>query len=103
MLAEVGKRRDDYREKFNKELKNIKKNQSELKNTITEMKSTLDGINNRLDRIQECISDLGNRIMEITQSEEQKEKQIKMRKFKGPLKQHQIYSHLPYRCSRKRK
>lgn len=29
MLAEVGKRRDDYREKFNKELK---KKQSELKN-----------------------------------------------------------------------
>ena len=103
MLAEVGRRRDDYREKFKKELKNIKKDQSELKNTITEMKSMLDGRNSRLGSIDKCISDLGNRIMEITQSEEHKEKQIKMRKLKGPLKQHQVYSHSPYRGSRRRK
>ena len=77
MLTEL----DEHSGTFNKELETIKNNQSELKNTITEMKSTLDGMNNRLDSIEECISDLGNRMMEITQSEEQKEKQIKMRTF----------------------
>ena len=44
------------------------------------MKNTLEGINSRLSETEECISDLEDKIMEITQLEEQKEKQIlKMR------------------------
>ena len=38
------------------------------------MKTTLEGINNRLDDTEERISDLVDRIIEITNSEEQKEK-----------------------------
>lgn len=38
---------------------------SELKNILTEMKNTLEGINNRLDYTEQ-ISDLENRVMEIT-------------------------------------
>jgi len=49
LLSEFGKRIDEHRENFNKELGNIKRNQSELKNTITQMKSTQEGMNNRLD------------------------------------------------------
>ena len=67
MLTEVGKRRDEYSEKFNKELKNIKKNQAEMKNTITETKNTLEGMNGRLGGTEECISNLEGRIMETTQ------------------------------------
>ena len=55
---------------------NKKNNQSELENTITEMKNTLEGINSRLGDTEECINDLEGRIMKITQSEKQKEKQI---------------------------
>ena len=46
MLIELGKVIDEDSKNFisNKELENIKKNQSELKNTITEMKNTLGGI-----------------------------------------------------------
>ena len=40
------------------------------------MKSTLEGINSRLGDMEECISDLEDRIMEITQSAQQKEKKI---------------------------
>ena len=40
------------------------------------MKNTLKGINSRLGDIEESISDLKDRIMEITQSEQPKEKQI---------------------------
>lgn len=36
-----------FSEDFNKEINNVKKNQSELKNVTTEMKSTLEGINSR--------------------------------------------------------
>ena len=37
--------------------------------TILEMKNTLEGIKDRLGNTEECISDLKDRIMEITQSE----------------------------------
>ena len=54
----------------------IQKNiQSELNYTITEMKNTLEGMNSRLG-ITDLVSDLEERIMEIAQSEWQKEKQI---------------------------
>ena len=40
------------------------------------MKNTLEGINSRLGDTEECISDLDDTIMEIIQSEQQKEKQM---------------------------
>lgn len=40
------------------------------------MRKTLDGINSRLDDTEECIGDLEERIMETTQLEQHKEKQI---------------------------
>ena len=40
------------------------------------MKNMLERINSRLGDIEECISDLEDRRMETTQSEQQKEKQI---------------------------
>ena len=41
------------------------KNQLDQKN-ITELKNTLEGTNSRISDTEECISDLKNRIMEIT-------------------------------------
>ena len=38
------------------------------------MKGTLEGINSRLSDTEECISDLEYRVMKITKSEQQKEK-----------------------------
>lgn len=40
------------------------------------MKNTLEGINSRLNDAEEQISDLEDRVMEIAQSEQQKEKRI---------------------------
>ena len=45
MLAELRRRMDELSENFNKEIENIKRNQSELRSTITEMKNTQEGIN----------------------------------------------------------
>ena len=47
-----------------------------MKNSIAEIKNTLEGMNSRLSDSEESISDLEDRIMEITQSEQHKEKQI---------------------------
>ena len=49
------------------------KKESELKNAVTKIKNTLEGINSRLDDREEWISDMEGRIVEITQSEKQKE------------------------------
>ena len=54
-----------------------KKEQIRTKNTITEIKNTLDGINRRLKDSEEWISNLENRMVKITQSEQQKGKRIK--------------------------
>lgn len=40
-MATKLRRIEEHRKNFNKELKNIKKNQSELKNTIVEMKKKI--------------------------------------------------------------
>ena len=37
MINKLGRRMDEYSGKFNKELENTKKNQTELKNAITEI------------------------------------------------------------------
>ena len=47
MLNELRRRMDEHSEKFNKQLENINKNQTEQNNTINEIKNILEGINSR--------------------------------------------------------
>ena len=42
MLKKLRRRKDGHSDKFNKELENIKKNQTKKKNTITERESKVD-------------------------------------------------------------
>ena len=44
-----------------------------MNNTITEMKNTLEGINNRITEAEEWISELEDRTVEITATEQNKE------------------------------
>ena len=48
-----------------------------MKITINEIKNTLDGINSRITEAEEWISDLEDKIVEITTAEQNKEKRIK--------------------------
>ena len=48
-----------------------------MRNTKTEMKNTLGGINSRLNDTEEQISELEDRVVEITAAEQKKEKRIK--------------------------
>ena len=66
MVIGLRERMDEYSGNFNKEKENIKKNQSGLKNTITNKKYTK-GINSRLENAEKWISDLEDRVLEITQ------------------------------------
>ena len=48
-----------------------------MNNTITEMKTTLEGISIRITEAEERISDLEDRMMEFTATEQNKEKRMK--------------------------
>ena len=74
-LNDLGRRMNERSEEFNKEVKNIKKTQTEPKTTITEMfKHALKGTNGGLDDTEEWIGELENRVVEITQAEQKKKK-----------------------------
>ena len=48
-----------------------------MKNTITEMKNTLEGINSRLNDAEKEISELEDRVVEITNTKQKKKKRMK--------------------------
>ena len=54
--------------------KNLRKDITELKNITVEMKNSLQEINTKLDGTEEWISNQENRIVGVTQLEDQKEK-----------------------------
>ena len=57
-----------------KDMRTIKKNQSEMKDTLTEMKSNLQGINSRVDEAENQISDLKYKEAKATNQDNMKEK-----------------------------
>ena len=63
---------------FNKDLEELKNKQTEMNNTITEMKNTLEGINSRINESEEWISELEDRMVEITATEQNKENTMKI-------------------------
>ena len=64
---------DEHNDKFNKELENIKKNQTDEKCDNWNKKCT-GRINSKLDDTEEQVSKLEDRVVEITQAEQKKEK-----------------------------
>ena len=82
MIQDLGKRMEANIEKmqgmFNKDLGELKNKQTEMNNTITEMKTTLEGINSRKTEGEEWISDLEDKIVEITIAQQNKEKRMKI-------------------------
>ena len=62
---------------FRKELKNIRRSQEKLENSFAEMQAELKALKSRMNNADEGISDLEYRIMEITQSGQQTENQMK--------------------------
>ena len=48
-----------------------------MNDTVTEMKNTIEGINSRITEAEEQISDLEDRMVEFTVTEQNKEKRMK--------------------------
>ena len=63
-------------EVFNTDIEELKNKQTVMNNTITEMKNTLEGIISRITEA-EWISELEDRMVEITAEDQNKEKRMK--------------------------
>ena len=62
---------------FNNDLEELKNKQTMMNNTINEIKNSLEGINSRITEAEERIRDLEDKIVEITATEQNKEKRMK--------------------------
>ena len=74
MIQNLGNRIDKMQETFNKEVEKLKRNQTMMNNTINEILNSLEGINSRITEAEKWISDLEDKIVEITPTEQNKEK-----------------------------
>ena len=75
MIQNLGNRMEKIQETFNKDLEELKSQQTVMNNTITETKNTLEGINSRITETEERISE--DKMVEITAREQNKEKRMK--------------------------
>ena len=77
MIQNLGNRMQKIQETFNKDLEELKSKQTIMNNTINEVKNSLEGINSRITETEERISDLKDKTVEITTTEQNKEKGMK--------------------------
>ena len=77
MIQNLRNRMEKIQETFNKDLEELKSKQTMMKNTINENKNSLEGINSRITEAEEWISDLEDKIVEVTTAEQNKEKRMK--------------------------
>ena len=75
MIPNLGTRMEKIQETFNKDLEELKSEQTMMNNTINEIKNCLEGIHSRITEAEEQISDLEDKIVEITTTEQIKKKQ----------------------------
>ena len=68
---------EKMQESINKELEELNNKHAETNNTATETKTTLEGINSRTAEAEERISELGDKMVEITSEEQNKVQRIK--------------------------
>ena len=77
MIQNLENRMEKIQETFNKDLEKLKRKQTVMNNTINEIKNSLEGINSRITETEEWISDLEDKIVKITTTEQNKEKRMK--------------------------
>ena len=77
MIQNLGNRMDKIQEMFNKDLEELKSKQIMKKNKINQNKNSLEGINSRITEAEEQISELEDRMLEITAMEQNTEKRLK--------------------------
>ena len=72
MIKNLENKMEKMQESINKDLGELNNN-----NTITEIENTLEGINSRISEAEELISELEDKMVEITSEEQKKVKRMK--------------------------
>ena len=75
MIQNLGNRIEKIQETFNKDLEELKSKQTMMNNTINEIKDSLQGINSKITEAEERISDLKDKRVEKTTTEQNKKKE----------------------------
>ena len=74
MIQNLGNRIEKIQETLHKDLEELKGKRTIMKPTINEIQTSLEGINSGITETEERISDLEDKIVEITTTEQKKEK-----------------------------
>ena len=77
MIQNLGNRMEKIKKTFNTDLEELKSKETMMNNTINEIYNCLEGINSRITEAEERISDLEDKIVEITTTEQNKDKRMK--------------------------
>ena len=70
-------KKDNLQETLSKEIQDIELKQEEMQTTITEIKNSLEAANSRIQNAEEWISKLEDRLVEIMDVEQKREKRLK--------------------------
>ena len=76
MIKILKNKMEKMQEPINKDIEKLKNKYAESKNRITEIKNTLEGINSRISEAEQ-ISELEDKVVEITAEEQNKVKRMK--------------------------
>ena len=76
MINNLENKMKKMQESINKDLEELKNKHTETNNTITEIKNTLEGISSRISEVEQ-ISQLADKMVEITSEEQNKVKRMK--------------------------
>ena len=77
MIKNLENKMEKMQESINKDLEELKNKHIEINSIITEIKNTLEGINSRISEAEEWISELEDKMVEITSEEQNKVKRMK--------------------------
>ena len=77
MIQNLGNRMERIQKTFNKDLKELKSKQTMMNNTINEIEDSLEGNNSRITGAEGWISDLEDKKVKTTTTEQNKEKRMK--------------------------
>ena len=80
MIRNLENRKEKMQESVNKDLEELKNKHTETNNRITEIKNSLEGITSRISEAEGWISELEDKMVEITAEEQNKLKRMKRAK-----------------------
>ena len=75
MIKNLENKMEKMQESINIDLEELKNKHTGTNNTITEIKNTLEGINSRISEAEKLISELEDKMVEITSKEQNKVKE----------------------------